>query len=88
MYYVRTTLTLEDDVAAKLRQIARERDISFKQALNDALRQGLEHKPGARRFHVKARPLGLKRGIDLEKSLRLAAELENAETIRKLELRK
>jgi predicted transcriptional regulator len=85
---VRTTLTIDDDVAAKLRQIARERDISFKQALNDALRQGLEPRASARRFRVQARELSLRRGIDLDKALLLAAEIEDAETIRKLELRK
>ena len=85
---MRTTLTIDDDVAAKLRQVARERDISFKQALNDALRQGLEPRTATRRFRVKPRQLGLRRGIDLDKALRLDAELEDAETIRKLELRK
>jgi hypothetical protein len=85
---VRTTVTLDDDVVAKLRQLARERDIPFKQALNDALRQGLERRPAARRFRVKPRRLGLRRGIDLDQALRLAAELEDAETIRELELRK
>ena len=85
---MRTTLTLDDDVVAKLRQIARERDISFKQALNDALRQGLEGRPAARRFRVKPRRLGLRRGIDLDKAILLAAELEDAETIRRVELRK
>ena len=85
---MRTTLTIDDDVAAKLRQIARERDISFKQALNDALRHGLEPRVSTRRFRVEPRELGLRRGIDLDKALRLAGELEDAETIRKLELRK
>jgi len=32
--------------------------------------------------------MGLRRGIDLDKALRLAGELEDAEIVRKLQLRK
>lgn len=38
---MRTTLTLDDDVAAQLDQLRRGGDLSFKQVVNDALRQGL-----------------------------------------------
>ena len=38
---MRTTLTLDDDVAAALREPARRRDQSFKQVVNDTLRRGL-----------------------------------------------
>jgi hypothetical protein len=85
---MRTTLTIDDDLVAKLRRVAQERGLSFKQALNEALRQGLEQKPGSRRFRVKARRLDLKPGIELETALRGAADLEDEETIRRLELRK
>ena len=81
-------MTLVPDLAAKLQAVARERGISFKEALNTALRRGLE--PGrqrARPFRVKPRPLGLRPGIELDHALRLAAELEDGETIRKLDLR-
>jgi len=39
---MRTTLTLEDDVATVLERIRRERDLSLKDAVNQALRLGLE----------------------------------------------
>ena len=42
---MRTTLTLDDDVADALRERARLLDIPFKQVVNDALRHGLS--PGA-----------------------------------------
>ena len=42
----------------------------------------------ARRYEVPTFPMRLRPGIDLDKALRLAAELENAELARKLELRK
>jgi hypothetical protein len=86
---VRTTVTLDPDVAAKLRLTARERGVSFKAALNDAVRAGLrgEARP-ARRYRVQARPMGVRPGVNLDKALALAGELEDAEIVRKLELRK
>lgn len=86
---MRTTVTIDPDLAARLRQVARERDISFKDALNTALRAGLGEQHGAARpYRVRARRLGLRPGIDLDRALRLASALEDEETVRKLELRK
>ena len=38
---MRTTLTLDDDVAARLKELARRKGISFKEAVNSVLRRGL-----------------------------------------------
>ena len=38
---MRTTLSLDDDVAVLLEQMRKVRDTSFKQIVNDALREGL-----------------------------------------------
>jgi hypothetical protein len=38
---MRTTLTIDDDVAAMLEQLRRDRDISLKALINEALRRGL-----------------------------------------------
>jgi Ribbon-helix-helix protein, copG family len=38
---MRTTLTLDDDVAAALERLRRARDASLKDIVNDALRRGL-----------------------------------------------
>ena len=38
---MRTTLSLDDDVAALLEQMRKERETTFKQLVNDALREGL-----------------------------------------------
>lgn len=82
-------MTLDADVAAKLRAVARERQISFKAAVNAALRRGLADEGDEHRdFRVDARPLGLRPGIDLDRALVLAGELEDEETVRRLELRK
>lgn len=87
---MRTTLTLDPDVESKVRTLARERGISFKAAVNAILRRGLAAETNAdrRTFSVEARPLGLRPGIDLDRALTLAGDLEDGETIRKLELRK
>lgn len=86
---MRTTVTLDPDLDAKVRALARERGVSFKEALNNALRRGLTQDSGASRpYRLPTRRMGLRPGVDLTKGLALAAELEDAETIRELELRK
>ncbi len=52
---MRTTLTLDDDVVSLLRRVERERDGTFKDVVNEALRVGLRHlesPPPPRRSHV------------------------------------
>ena len=64
----RTTLTLEDDVAAKLRERMRAKGTSFKDTVNEVLRLGLlsEDKKPREPFIVKARDLGLKPGYSYD----------------------
>jgi hypothetical protein len=38
---MRTTLTIDDDVAVRLERLRRERDLNLKDLVNDALRRGL-----------------------------------------------
>ncbi len=86
---MRTTVTLDPDVAARLKQAARDRGTSFKEVLNSSVRRGLEcaeAKP--RSYRVRTRDLGVRPGVNLDRALQLAGELEDAETIRKLHLRK
>jgi len=86
---MRTTVTLDPDVAAGLKALAAERGLSFKEALNLSVRRGLgRDRAGAEPYRVPARPLGLRPGVELDKAGRLAAELEDTEVLRKLELRK
>ena len=66
---VRTTLTLDDDVVAKLRAEVRRSGKPFKQAVNELLRIGLNtpRKAMGERFRVDARDLGeLKPGLSLD----------------------
>jgi hypothetical protein len=86
---VRTTITLEPDIAARLRRLSVERGQSFKTTVNEALRAGLDVGRGQwRPYEEVARALGVRPGIDLTKASELASELEDEATIRKLELRK
>lgn len=85
---MRTTVTLDPDVAAKVKAIARARGISFKQALNDAVRAGLRgERRTARAFKPYAQPMGLRPGFDLDKALRIARALEDHGIVRRLERR-
>lgn len=84
---MRTTLTLDPDVADRLRTLARERRLPFKQVVNAVLRRGLEEGP-REPFRIESRRLGLRPGVDLHQAGDLAARLEDEETLRKLELRK
>jgi hypothetical protein len=86
---MRTTVTLDPDVAAKLKETARDRGISFKEALNSTVRNGFEQdgsKP--KPYRIRPRNLGVRPGVNLDKALQLAGELEDAETLRKLRLGK
>lgn len=86
---MRTTVTLEPDLAARVRSVARERGISFKAAINAIVRAGLAADLATGQpYTERPRELGLLPGIDLTKALDLAARLEDEETIRQLEARR
>jgi hypothetical protein len=81
---VRTTVTLDPDVEAKLKATMRERGVSFKAALNDAVRAGLDASaPVSRPFKVKTAPLGVR--INIVKANQIAGEWEDEEILRKME---
>ncbi|MFN8150309.1 MAG: hypothetical protein U0R24_04165 [Solirubrobacterales bacterium] len=84
---MRTTVTLDDDIAARLRDVAHERGVPFKTAINDAIRAGLEEPSKPRPFRVKPKDMGPAR-VDLTKALQLAGEMEDAEIVRKMNLGK
>jgi len=66
---VRTTLTLDDDVASKLRAESRRAGRPFRDIVNEALRRGLVSQRRAQRqaFKVMARDLGdLRPGLSLD----------------------
>jgi hypothetical protein len=86
---MRTTVTLEPDVQALLRAAMKERGLSFKEALNAAVRGGLARPAPARRAYVqKTVSLGAEQNFRWDKALEMAASIEDEELLRKLSLRK
>jgi hypothetical protein len=75
---MRTTLTLDDDLAALLKRRARELGIPFKEAVNRVLRTGLGEATQRRVAAPKTKPhsFGFRPGIDPDKLGQLADELE------------
>ena len=75
---MRTTVTLEAETERLLRQAMTERGMSFKAALNDAIRRGLADIVGEDEapFVVHASDLGLRPGFDPGRLNALADELE------------
>jgi hypothetical protein len=76
---VRTTLTLDADVAAKLRTEARKSGRSFKEVINTFLRLGLNSrkisKP-SKPYVIKAREWGLQPGLNYDNVGELLEHLE------------
>ena len=76
---MRTTLTLDDDVIALLREEVERSHRPFKHVVNQALRLGLragsdrESQPS---YRTRPHAFGFKAGIDLDKLNQLADELE------------
>jgi hypothetical protein len=66
MLSMRTTVTLDQDVAELLRETAHRMRHSFKEALNGAVRRGLEGmaKPKQAVFHVHPVSMGIRAGVD------------------------
>jgi len=85
---VRTTVTLDEDVAASLERIQRERGISFREAVNSTLRAGLEGPRASHKYRLPTFRMGVRPGVDLDRALQLDAALEDEDIVRKLELRK
>lgn len=86
---MRATVTLDDDVAAALSASAQERGVSFKEALNHAVRRGLSGvRDDAREYVVPTYDLGIRPEVTIVKANQLAADLEDEALLAKLELRK
>jgi hypothetical protein len=83
MLAVRTTVTLDPDTRLLVERAMRERGLSFKEAVNQAIRAGLGAPASAPRTYTTPRDLGPPR-IDLTKALRVASDLEEDALARRL----
>lgn len=78
---MRTTVTLDPDAEQLIRQRMRERNLTFKEALNEAIRQGsLSDAP---RFRTSVVSMG-RPAVPLDRALQLAGNLEDEELIRRM----
>ncbi len=78
---MRTTVTLDPDTEQIVRRRMRERGQSFKDALNDAIREGVRG-PSPVRFATETASMGVPT-VNLDRALQLAGELEDEELVRR-----
>jgi hypothetical protein len=79
---MRTTVTLDPDTRLLIERTMRERGLSFKEAINEAIRAGLAP-PNTGHSYTMPRALGPAR-FDLTKALDLAGRLEDEALGRRL----
>ena len=89
---MRTTLSIDDNLADALRKRAYKSGKSFKEVVNRTLQAGIQAEhglPRSRPYKIKPVSLGgVLPGINIDKALRLADEIEDKEIAGKLRLRK
>jgi hypothetical protein len=80
---MRTTVTLEPDTEALVRELMTREGIGFKEAINRAIRLGLAPSP-RRRFRQRTFAMGFRPDIPYDKALQLAGDVEDRELLRGL----
>lgn len=80
---MRTTVTLDGDTEAILRRRMRERGVSFKVALNDAIRAGAAGTEPQEPFRTATASMGESQ-VNLDRALQVAADLEDDELLRRM----
>lgn len=83
MLYMRTTLTIDDDILERARSIAARIGVPFKTVINEALRAGLDHaeRPAERApYKTEPRRLGLRQGRNLDNIQELLAQIEGEDS--------
>ena len=82
---MRTTVTLDADTAQLVRRRMAERGISFKEALNDAIRAGAQASGPSTPFRTQTVAMGTST-VNLDRALQVAADLEDDELVRKMRI--
>ncbi|MEI2775483.1 MAG: hypothetical protein V9G19_05810 [Tetrasphaera sp.] len=79
---MRTTVTLDDDVARLVQDTQHRERKSFKQVVNEALRRGLlETGTDVAPYRVRPHRSGVRAGVEMTALNRLADELEDDELL-------
>ena len=83
---MRTTLSLDPDVAQSLKACMARRHATLKQVVNEALRKGLNVEPErpGKPFRVVTHSFGFRPGVDTEKLGQLADELDTQTRVAKV----
>ncbi|MFV9671806.1 MAG: hypothetical protein ACNYZH_01160 [Acidimicrobiia bacterium] len=81
---MRTTVTLEPDIAEKLSELMKERGLTFKEAVNSTLRRGLGTEARTRPYKAPSYAMGLKPGIDGDRIVHVMDEMADEEFVRKM----
>ena len=84
---MRTTVTLDPDVETLVNTAMREKGMSFKEAVNEAIRSSLAPQVGGV-FRQRTFALGWRPEVNYDKALQVAAALEDQELVHKLALGK
>jgi len=87
---MQTTLTLDDEVAEELKEVADRAGKPFTDVVNETLRKGL-HPAGSlslKPYRLETVSLGVLPGVDIDKARHIADALEDEEIARKLEMGK
>lgn len=84
---MRTTITLTPEADSLVRKVMRERGLSFKDAVNAAIVDGLQSRTDAVTYKTPVFALGPARA-PLDKAVSMAADLEDEELVRRRELGK
>jgi hypothetical protein len=81
---MRTTLTLDDDVAAALERLRKSRDVSFKEVVNDVIRRGLRDAnavpKGQKPYRTRVMNLGPSKIGSLDKISEVLALIEGEDS--------
>ena len=57
---MRTTVRLDDDVAARVEQLRRQRHLTLSEAVNELARAGMRAQPQRRQFRQRTRPMNMR----------------------------
>ncbi|MBC8089348.1 MAG: antitoxin [Phycisphaerae bacterium] len=88
---MRTTVDIEPQLLKRLRDEAHKRGVPLKDFLNGVIRRGLDERVSNPPTRYRLPTFNMGNPVDgrsLDKALALAAELEDEEEIRKLNMRK
>jgi hypothetical protein len=76
---MRTTLTLDRDVAERVKSVTRKSGRPLKQIINEALRVGLDQltqPTAAKPYRTKSRNMGLREGFQLDNVQELLSQID------------